>query len=254
VPTQKLALLTIAVFALALVVVWAPSANADGFSTTGSLLTPETPFIVTFTLGSTSSLDIQSWGFGGSSGAPGGTDFAGQVIGPGGFDPLMALYQGTGSGATLVMDGGNPAVSADNLTGLATNFTPSCPPGTAVSIGGPVCGDPTLLLASLAAGTYTILLTDANYIPNSINGGALSLNPNDFSDLTGGVFQTCNFDPVSGNSTCQNDSSNFAFDVTFQSKVVATPEPASLLFLATGLVGVFLRKYTPRRRTESGSV
>jgi hypothetical protein len=84
-------------------------------------------------------LTIQSWGYGGSAGAPGGVNAAGAVIGAGGFDPYVSVFAGSGPTATFV----------------ASNDDGACPPGTT---GDGLCGDSTLALP-LAAGTYTIAIS-----------------------------------------------------------------------------------------------
>jgi len=93
-----------------------------------------------FTLSAPGSVSVQSWGYGGSSGAPGGTNAAGAVIGAGGFDPYVSLFSGSGSGATF----------------LASNDDGSCPPGTVADA---LCGDSTLATGVLPAGTYTLAIS-----------------------------------------------------------------------------------------------
>jgi len=84
-------------------------------------------------------LNVQTWGYGGSSGAPGGTNLAGFVVPSGGFDPIATLF----SGVTV---SGSP---------VAVNDDGSCPPGTPA----PSCYDSTLSLTGLSAGNYTLALT-----------------------------------------------------------------------------------------------
>jgi hypothetical protein len=99
---------------------------------------------------------------------------------------------------------------------------------------------------AVAAGTYTLVLTDANYIPNAVfDNGALSEG---FVDLTGGVFQTC--DPVS--NACISPNGNYAVDiVSVQAGLTtptATPEPSALPLLAAGWVALAGCKQLRRRR------
>src|SRR4051812_24337779 len=48
-------------------------------------------------------LTIQTWGYGGTSNAPGGANANGIVIGAGGFDPRIALFSGAqGSNGALI--------------------------------------------------------------------------------------------------------------------------------------------------------
>jgi hypothetical protein len=82
----------------------------------------------------------------------------------------------------------------------------------------------------LAAGTYTLVLTDANYIANAIyDNGALSEG---FTDFTAGVFQTC--DPVS--NACITTNGIYAVDITSTSGF--TPEPGALSLMAAGLAAL----------------
>jgi PEP-CTERM motif-containing protein len=234
---------------------WVQTARADSSSCTttgntisciGNLSVPENVFTDTFVaLGS--SVTVQTFGFGG------GTNAAGQVISAGGFDSLVALFAGTGPTATILVDGsGNPIASADNLT----LFSPGCPSAGTVLMGVTnVCGD-NALVATLTPGlTYTLLLTDANFVPCAVNPGPppangcttnLSANPVDpsqYGDLTGGVFQTCNFD--SSGLTCITPTGNFAVDIS----PAATPEPATLVLLGSGLLAA---SWGARRQASGG--
>ncbi|HEV8039546.1 MAG TPA: hypothetical protein VGP62_11835 [Bryobacteraceae bacterium] len=86
----------------------------------------------------------------------------------------------------------------------------------------------------LAAGAYTVLLSDAGYIPNATfdrpSYGNLSEG---FTDFTGGAFQTC-----ADLADCNNDTANWALDVTTPSSVTATPEPRSWAVGAVGLMAI----------------
>lgn len=217
----------------------AVSLPAASMSFTGTLNSPEDVLQTTFTLVASSTVTIQTWGFGG------GTNAVGQVIPAGGFDPLIALFSGTGPAATMVTDGsGNPLADADNLSNAPWSYVGNCPPAGAVAIGANSdCGDDRMQTPALAAGTYTLVLTDANYQPNAIfDNGTLSEG---FTDFTGGVFQTC--DPVS--NACITPDGNYAVDITSAGlSQVSTPEPAPLSLVVAGLLGLTgLRQINKRR-------
>jgi hypothetical protein len=204
-----------------------PLAKADTVSYTGTLASSSDVFETTLTLGTAGSVVLQTFGFGG------GVNGAGTTIAAGGFDPLVGIFSGTGAGATVVTDAASNAyITSDLLTNYGSFM--GCPPAGTVNLGGAICGDITMSL-SLAAGTYTIFLADAAYLPNAVfDNGTLGEG---FTDLTGGAFQTCNTDAF-GNTTCANDTGNWALDVTTGRAITTTPEPSSMFLLAAGLAGV----------------
>jgi hypothetical protein len=209
-------------------------------SCTGTLDTPEDVFLDTFTLTASASITVQTLGFGG------GTDLAGETILPGGFDSLVALFSGTANAATILMDAGNPVVSADTLS----LFSAGCPPAGTISVGSAPgnCGD-SRFTATLGTGTYTLLLSDANFVPLAVNPGipgafdltdtssnnyGSSTGNGAYTDFTAGVFQTCaTF--VDGNI----DSGSFADISGFPTTAVPEPNGLGVLgFLLTGLYGI----------------
>jgi hypothetical protein len=219
---------------LCLLAAAAGSLSGASLSFTGALNTPEDVFETTFTLAAADTVTFQTWGFGG------GTNAAGQPIPAGGFDPLIALYNGPAATATMYVDGSlNPLADADNLLNAPWSFVGNCPPAGTVAIGANNdCGDDFMQVA-LAAGTYTLLLTDANYIPTSIyDNGALSEG---FADLTGGVFQTCD-------SACITPNGNFAVDIVSIQAGLSTPEPGALSLLSIGLAFLAGMKQLRNRR------
>lgn len=201
------------------------AAPAATLSYTGSLDSPEDYFLTTVTLHSTDNLILQTWGFGG------GINGNGTPIPAGGFDPLVAVFSGAGPSATIV-DG-----SSDILSNYGS-YT-GCPPAGTVTIGSSIgnCGDLTMSFV-LPAGTYTIILSDAGYIPNALfDNGTFA---EDFTDLTGGVFQTC----VDAQN-CITGTSNWALDISGRT-LTATPEPSTLGMGA--LAGLALLARFTRRR------
>jgi hypothetical protein len=206
---------------------------SGAISCTGTLSASERVFLDSFTLAGSLTITVQTYGFGG------GTNAAGNLISPGGFDPLVALFSGPANNASIQTDGGgNPVASADTLFGL---FSPGCPPAGTTVVGTVPgnCGDDRLTV-SLGAGAYTLLLSDANFLPLAVDPGVLS--PFDltdttsnnygsstgngaYTDLTGGAFQTC----VSL-TDCNTDTGNFAVDIleSTNSPPAPVPEPGPL--------------------------
>jgi MYXO-CTERM domain-containing protein len=199
--------------------------------TSPPLANPEDVFTATATLASPGTLTLQTWGFGG------GTNAAKTVIPAGGFDPLVAVFMGTGLSATFV----------EGTSDILSNYPPSagCPPAGTVTIGSVAgnCGDVFMAL-SLSAGTYTVVLSDAAYIPNAVFSGAGTLDDG-FFDLTGGAFQTC----LADGSACIDDTANWALDVSVSGSS-ATPEPAAWGMAGLGLLGLAA---VARLRSEVGN-
>ena len=207
----------------------AARANSASLSYTGTLANAQSTFTLVFTVGggTAQNVDFQTWGFGG------GTNAAGSLISAGGFDPLLALFSGSGGGASFING------TADNELNFGS-FVGCGPAGTVpFSNGDSVCGDINMPLM-LAPGTYTLVLSDANYVPNAFSdNGTLGEG---FTDLTGGVFQTCDFNSLDVMS-CITPSANWAFDVTDATGAnlgvpasSSTPEPGSLFLFGTGLL------------------
>jgi hypothetical protein len=224
---------------------FALNAYAGSVSYTGTLPAPEDVFQQTFNLTTESNVRIETWGFGG------GINAAGTVIPSGGFDPLVALFSGSGPSATILTDGsGDPLADSDTLANPPFSFVGNCPPAGTVAIGANNdCGDD-LLQYTLSAGTYTLLLSDADYTPNAVyDDGTLSEG---FTDFTGGVFQTCDTD-----GSCITPDGNYAVDIVSTSLAGSAPEPMTLPLLATGLAALAVlnqlrnRRETPHKKGDS---
>ena len=190
-------------------------ASASTLSYTGSLdpNNPNDVFLTTFSLASVADLHLQTWGYGGTAGAPGGTNAAGTVILAGGFDPYLSLFAGAGPNATF----------------LASNDDGGCGPASPA----PVCEDSILDFISLAAGSYTIALTLPNNYSIAENYG-MGVLGDGFINLQGDYYDLAS-DSIR--------SSNYAVDITSSADLVGegnptspVPEPASLGLVASGLL------------------
>jgi hypothetical protein len=208
------------------------------YSFTGTLSSPEDASETTFSLTAADTVTIQTWGFGG------GTNASAQVIMAGGFDPLIALFDGPVATATMATDGSaNPLADADNLLNPPWSYVGNCPPAGTVAIGTDNdCGDDFMQVA-LGVGTYTLVLTDASYIPFAVfDNGSLAEG---FEDLTSGVFQTC--DPVS--NACITPDGNYAVDIlSAQPDLITTPEPSALSMLGIALAALPVLRTSRKRR------
>jgi hypothetical protein len=203
-------LLALFVIALAPAVV-----QAESFSYVGTLANSNSVVEETFTLSATATVGLQTWGFGG------GTNAAGDVIAPGGTDPFLGIFLDSGGTSTIVTDGlGNPYGTSLSQSNYGNPNFLGCPPAGAPSINGSaLCGDITMTLPSLAAGTYTVLLSDGLYVPVALgDNGTLGEG---FSDFTGGVF--CNI--LTNGVDCPNTSGDYAFDITELPAGTPAPTP-----------------------------
>jgi len=226
-----------AAIVIAVAAVAAVPGSAQTISDTGSLLSPEDTVLINLALVADGSVTLQTYGFGG------GTNAAGAVIPSGGFDPFVGLFSGTGPGAAFI----------DGTSDILTNYFPGCPPAGTVTIGSipGQCGDVNLQFSGLTAGTYTVLLSDAAYLPSAVfeDSGVLG---DGFVDLTGGVFQTC-YDA----NDCNTDTANWALDITTSgssSVPSPVPEPPSAELAGLGIIFTIAWAWSRKNRKNPSTV
>lgn len=214
--------------------------SAETISYTGTLTSPEDAVEINLSLASSGSVTLQTYGFGG------GTNGAGTVIAPGGFDPFVGLFSGMGAGAVFI----------DGTSDILTSYSPGCPPAGTIEIGSVPgqCGDVNLQFPDLATGPYTVLLSDGDYIPNAVFEASPGLLGDGFTDLSGGVFQTC-YDA----NDCNSDTANWALDITASEgsngpSPVPEPLPADLVALGVSLAAAWRARPGKRQGKQRGFV
>jgi hypothetical protein len=218
---QLLGVLTAAVFVAATSSAYAATQN---FSFTGNFSGDADVQLFNFTIGSTSNVTLRSYSY------AGGTMADGTVISAGGFDPILALWDGAGNLIEDHDDGPDP-VPADPVTGVHY--------------------DTNLTLLSLPAGSYTASIAQYHNFAAGTNLSDGFTKSNAFFTAAFGCSngQFCDV-------TKDNRTSFWAFDVLGVDSAVAppptvTPLPASLPLMLTGLLGVGL---VARHKKAAGAV
>lgn len=189
--------------------------RADTRSFSGTLVNPEDTVLIDLTLNTPGVVTLQTYGFGG------GVNAAGTTVLSGGFDPFVGIFSGTGANAVFI----------DGTSDILSNYSFGCPPAGTVTVGSVPgqCGDVNLQLTSLPAGTYTVLLSDGEYISNAVFESSPGYLGDGFTDFTAGVFQTC-YDA----NNCNTDTANWALDITAPADTFA-PEPGSWTLAGLGV-------------------
>jgi hypothetical protein len=192
------------------------AAPAFAGTVTGTFSTDEDVVSIPVTLTHADAVTIYSTSYGG------GLNLDGTVSAPGGFEPLLTLYSPTG--AFLDSAGGDQ----------------TCVAGINADPGTGTCGDAVLHFASLAAGTYTLAVTEnINYPNGNLADGFSETGFGNFTGTicgsTGGFLQS----DLAGGACVQRSA---AFTVN-----VAVPEPADLAVLFVGFAALAVAGATRRR-------
>jgi len=198
-------------FLAALALFAALPASAASFSFTGSFGAQDDVQLFSFTIGSGSTVTMTTLSY------AGGVNAAGATISPGGFDPVLSLFDSTGSLLNSSDDGTPPDINTDPSTGEAFDV---------------------YFQTLLGPGTYILALThfDGFAIGPNVSDG---FDPITIGGCPNGVF--CD-------SKANNRTPDWALDILnvdqASMNAATVPEPSSIFLLGVGLLlaGRGLRK------------
>jgi hypothetical protein len=191
--------------------VFATGAQATDLSFTGNFNHDNDVQSFTFTVSGTSAVTLRSWSY------AGGVNAHGDTIARGGFDPILALFDSTGTRLDEQDDAHCPAVAGDAVTGRCYDVK---------------------YTNDLAAGTYTVTIQQFD---NFAVGSHLA----DGFEFDGVANQ--NFRNGFVDAAGDKRDSHWAFDILNVDTAVVVPpadvpEPASLVLLGIGALAMVRRK------------
>jgi len=185
------------------------SARADQFSYSGNFTSDDQ--VLTFAINVTApgTVTLRTYSY------AGGVDLAGTTVPAGGFDPVLTLFDATGNFLVTNDDGTCGEVGTDPTTAN--------------------CFD-AYVSTQLAAGLYTVALTEADNLPwGNLSDGFMQTGNGDFTcpEFLGQAGAFCDASPS------QRDSS-YELDIDTPDVLSSpVPEPAPFLLLITGCGLVF---------------
>jgi hypothetical protein len=200
-------------------------ACAANISLTGTFVHDNDVQLFTFNLSSASTVTFQTLGFGGSADNPGGTNAAGQVILPDGFESVLQVYDGI-TGVAI----GGPILPGPD---------PGCAPRTPDPGRGNFCQD-AYGQESLAAGIYLLALTQNPNLPNgNLNDGFFYVDTIPDPNFNSGFVGTFGF----------QGTGRWAVDILNVDAATAVSEPTLMpLTGALLLAGLGAAKFRHSRR------
>lgn len=192
---------------------WSGAASAASF--TGHLATDASVQLFTFDVSTPTVVTLKGYGF------AGGTMADGTVVGGGGFDSILAVFDSAGKKIAQNDDGEPGQVGTDKVLGKHYD---------------------SYLSLKLEAGSYTVALTQAdNFAGDTLESEFIHSVPY-FTAVFG--CSNARFCDQYGH----NLSDAWALDVTGADHVAVTPVPAALPLLGSGMVGLGMLAHRRRRR------
>jgi hypothetical protein len=188
-------LLSCLLFTLSVFTANVANAIPTNYSFTGNLANDDQVQLFNFSVAAPLTVTLRTWSY------AGGTNAAGQLIAAGGFDPILALFDGSGIRVNQNDDGGS-LVAADPVTGMHYD---------------------TYLSSVLGAGNYTVSVSQyANFAGPTLSTAFPGSNTSGFIDVTG-----------------HTRTNAWAFDIlgVESATQTAVPEPSVLALLGLGVFG-----------------
>lgn len=181
--------------------VCAAAAPAAIISQTGSFAADDDVAFFNFTLSAPATVTLRTFSYGG------GANGAGMLIPPGGFDPIVTLYDAAGIFLDLADD--SPGVPVDPVTGAAYDAE---------------------LMAALGPGSYLVALSQFDSVPvgDLLDGFLFTGDPNFTSFFGCSNGQFCD-------DTGANRTSYYALDLINVDGRADVPEPGTMVLLGSAI-------------------